>query len=84
MLRLLRSCDSCSHERRIGIALASRPCGKAMSLLRALSQFRLLANYTAQEVAVFDRYTPRIGPLQLGVSFLLVALGVWAIILLLR
>ena len=55
-----------------------------MSLLRALSQFRLLANYTAQEVAVFDRYTPRIGPLQLGVSFLLVALGVWAIILLIR
>ena len=55
-----------------------------MSLLRALSQFRLLANYTAQEVAVFDRYTPRIGPLQLGASFLLVALGVWAIILLLR
>jgi hypothetical protein len=33
---------------------------------------------------VFDRYAPRIGPLQMGASFLLVALAVWAIILLTR
>jgi hypothetical protein len=33
---------------------------------------------------MFDHYAPRIGPLQMGASFLLVALAVWAIILLAR
>jgi len=53
-------------------------------LLRVLSQFRFLAVCTPQEVAMFDRYAPRIGPLQLGASFLLVALGVLAIRLLIK
>ena len=33
---------------------------------------------------MFDHYAPRIGPLQIGASFLLVAMGFWAIILLAR
>lgn len=54
---------------------------------RAPSQFSEaspLSQYQPEEVAVFDHYAPRIGPLQIGASLLLVALGFWAITFLVR
>jgi hypothetical protein len=79
---------SCSHASHIRIALVSRPRGKHEVLLQALSQFLrkvlFLAESQPQEVTVFDHYAPRIGLLQVGASFLLVVLAVWAIILLTR
>jgi hypothetical protein len=48
------------------------------------SEVSLLGQAQPQEAAMFDHYAPRIGPLPMGASFLLVALAVWAIILLAR
>jgi len=48
------------------------------------SEVSLLSQSQPQEAAMFDHYAPRIGPLQMGASFLLVALGFWAILLLAR
>jgi hypothetical protein len=54
-------------------------------LLQALvssSNVSLPSQSQPQEAAVFDHYAPKIGPLQMGASLLLVALGLWAVILL--
>lgn len=48
------------------------------------SEGSLLGQSEPQGAAMFDHYAPRIGALQMGASFLLVALAVWAITLLAR
>ena len=48
-----------------------------------MKSFLFSANHH-QEVVVFDHYAPRIGPLQMVASVLLIALAVWAITLLTR
>ena len=69
---------------RPGIQTSSETMRSCHRRLVSSSEVSLLSQSQPQEAAVFDHYAPRIGPLQMGASLLLAALGFWAIILLAR